>query len=88
MKLSISNIAWPNDNNGKVLEYLTSTMVSAIEIAPSHIWPDLLFGGAVAKKLVDGGANVTPIDNLSTGYLMLFFILQGSQEALLVGINR
>lgn len=40
MKLSISNIAWPHANEFEILEYLTSTHVSGIEIAPSRIWPD------------------------------------------------
>ncbi len=50
MKLSVSNIAWPNEDCKKVLEYLAGTAVSAIEIAPSRIWPDFRSVNANERK--------------------------------------
>ena len=40
MKLSISNIAWPKEDNKRILKLIASFGFSAIEIAPSRIWPD------------------------------------------------
>lgn len=39
MKLSISNIAWDSEHNDKVYEYLSKKGFSAIEIAPTKIFP-------------------------------------------------
>ncbi len=40
MKLSISNIAWPDKRSDEVFKYLAGTRVSAIEMAPSRVWSD------------------------------------------------
>ena len=38
---SISNIAWDQHNDPKILQLLASYGVNAIEIAPSKVWHDL-----------------------------------------------
>jgi sugar phosphate isomerase/epimerase len=40
MKLSISNIAWPLDEEEKFLKILKECGSSGVEIAPSKLWPD------------------------------------------------
>lgn len=39
MKLSISNLAWNNEDNKKVYEYLSKKQFSGIEIAPTKLFP-------------------------------------------------
>lgn len=39
MKLAISNIAWDSENNEKVYRYLSDKGFSAIEIAPTKLFP-------------------------------------------------
>ena len=39
MKLAISNIAWEEHNDPKVLSMLKNYKVSGIEVAPTKIWP-------------------------------------------------
>lgn len=40
MKLSISNIAWPYSENEVYLKFIKGLGCSAVEIAPSRIWPE------------------------------------------------
>lgn len=40
MKLSISNLAWNNEDNQKVYEYLSKKHFSGIEIAPTKLFPE------------------------------------------------
>lgn len=40
MRIAISNIAWPTANDSDVAEALVAQGISAIEIAPTKIWPD------------------------------------------------
>lgn len=40
MKLAISNIAWPSEADSEVLATLQAHRVSAVEIAPTRIWPN------------------------------------------------
>lgn len=46
MKLSISNIAWPAEQDGAVYAALREVGVTALELAPTRIWPDWQFGAA------------------------------------------
>ena len=41
MKISVSNIAWKNDNIEKFFELLSTEKCQGVEIAPSKIWSDL-----------------------------------------------
>jgi sugar phosphate isomerase/epimerase len=42
MKLAVSNIAWPAGKDGEAASILSREGVSAIEIAPTKIWPEPL----------------------------------------------
>ncbi|MBW1740215.1 MAG: sugar phosphate isomerase/epimerase [Deltaproteobacteria bacterium] len=42
MKLSISNIAWPSEEEEKFLKYIRKWGCSGVEIAPSRLWPEPL----------------------------------------------
>jgi sugar phosphate isomerase/epimerase len=40
MKLAVSNIAWPREQDAAVADVLVSRGVRGIEVAPTKIWPD------------------------------------------------
>ncbi|MFC1517600.1 sugar phosphate isomerase/epimerase family protein [Candidatus Margulisiibacteriota bacterium] len=40
MRLSISNIAWPNDNTAEMLKFIKDHGCDSVEIAPSRIWAE------------------------------------------------
>jgi sugar phosphate isomerase/epimerase len=40
MKLAVSNIAWPTEQDAVVAELLIARGVGGIEVAPTKIWPD------------------------------------------------
>jgi sugar phosphate isomerase/epimerase len=42
VKLAVSNIAWPREEDAAVAEVLNASGISGIEIAPTKIWPDSL----------------------------------------------
>ena len=58
MKLTISNIAWPDKDDAEILSCLPKYGVEAIEIAPTRIWPDWT---------IDTSATAAYLDELS-GY--------------------
>ncbi|MFC1644053.1 sugar phosphate isomerase/epimerase family protein [Candidatus Omnitrophota bacterium] len=41
MRLCVSNIAWPSGKRAEILPLLKKAGVSALEIAPTKIWPDI-----------------------------------------------
>ena len=43
MKLSISNIAWPEEKDAEVYQLLSQYDVGAIEVAPTRIWPNWVY---------------------------------------------
>lgn len=58
MKLAISNIAWDSENNEEVYKYLSEKGFSAIEIAPTKLFPTTPYSHIeeakeYAKKLYD-----------------------------------
>jgi D-psicose/D-tagatose/L-ribulose 3-epimerase len=40
MKLAISNIAWPNEDDAMVASVMSTYDITGIEIAPTKVWPD------------------------------------------------
>lgn len=51
MKLSISNIAWPLEEEALYLKYVKNWGCSGVEIAPSRIWPEPLESTLEDRKL-------------------------------------
>jgi len=41
MKFAVSNIAWPTEKRKEILPLLKQAGVSAVELAPTKIWPDI-----------------------------------------------
>src|ERR1041384_3320465 len=39
MKLSVSNIAWPNELDSPAVESIMAQGIHAIEVAPTRVWP-------------------------------------------------
>jgi sugar phosphate isomerase/epimerase len=40
MKLAVSNIAWPREQDGAVADLLLAHGVEGVEVAPTKLWPD------------------------------------------------
>ena len=54
LKLSISNIAWPSENDQQVYEYIHNAGFSGLEIAPTRLFPDKPYEKkAEAKKYAE-----------------------------------
>ena len=50
MKLSISNIAWPAEEDESYLSHIKTWGASGVEIAPSRIWPDPVSSSSKERK--------------------------------------
>ena len=50
MKLSISNIAWGNENISPFLKLIKDQGCDGVEIAPSLIWPEPVNANKLEKK--------------------------------------
>lgn len=49
MKLSISNIAWPQEKDAAVYNLLAGRGLRAVEVAPTRIWPDWQYSAEDVK---------------------------------------
>lgn len=50
MKLSISNIAWPNEDNDKIYDYMKKYNFEGLEIAPTKIIPQNPYDSIIEAK--------------------------------------
>jgi sugar phosphate isomerase/epimerase len=72
VKLAISNLAWPLDQEERVARLLMHLDISGVELAPTKIWPDLTCTTAAArqayrKKWKQYGMEVVAVQSLLFG---------------------
>ncbi len=91
--LSISNIAWTADEDEAALRLLAELGVSALEVAPTRIWPSLDAvpegaGSAVAASLRRQGFQVVSFQAILFGKPDLLLFDQASRPHLLDYLGR
>ena len=87
MKLAISNIAWPFEEEPAILEILRERGADGVEVAPSKIWPNWEGAGVAAaaryrKALADQGFAIPALQAILFGKPELKIFEPASHPAL------
>lgn len=89
MRLSISNIAWTNDEDYSMYKMLSERKISGLEIAPTRIWPDTPYNHLEeAKKfsnmlLMDYGLEISSMQSIWFGITENIFTSEECRKLLI-----